>query len=119
MEKDSTICIEQTRVISKRRLFYNKTPVKIMNLSDERIFEVNTAIEIQFGLIDVMYDSSHAFDLVEQIKVLEKNIKVKQSKDLVDILDDKINSLVQYCKKYNKNINGIVHEYENSNAYVV
>ncbi|MFA6662643.1 MAG: type II toxin-antitoxin system PemK/MazF family toxin [Bacilli bacterium] len=112
LDIDSTICIEQTRVVSKRRMFYNGVPIKIMDLSPERIFEVNVAIEKEFGLIDVLYSSDCAFELVEQIKKLESNIKVKQSRDLVDILDGKIDDLVTYCKKYNRSIDRVIHEYE-------
>ncbi|MDD4624637.1 MAG: type II toxin-antitoxin system PemK/MazF family toxin, partial [Bacilli bacterium] len=118
MKMDSIICIEQTRVVSKRRLFYNGFPIKIMKLSDERIFEVNVAIEKQFGISDIMYDRTHSFKLVEQIKALESNIRVKQSRDLIDIFNAKIEELAIYCKKYSRNIESVMNEYESNNSYV-
>lgn len=118
MRQDSTICIEQTRVVSKRRLFYNGFPIKILKLSEEKIFQVNTAIEKQFGIVGIMYDRSHSFKLVEQIKALENNIKIKQSRDLIDMFDEKIEELAIYCKKYSRNIEGVLREYEVSNSYI-
>ena len=47
MRQNSLICLEQVRTITKKRLFYNGFPVKVLDLSEEKIFEVNTAIEKQ------------------------------------------------------------------------
>lgn len=120
IQKDSIICLEQTRAISKRRLFYNGVPIKILKLSDEKIFEVNTAIEKQFGIIDVLYNPNHAFELVEQIETLEYNIKTKKIKPsfLSKLLDSKQKELANYCKKYNKNKNSVVKNYEKTREFV-
>jgi len=118
MNQNSIICIEQTRVVSKRRLFYNAVPIKILKLSEEKIFEVNTAIEKEFGIIDVMYNPDHSFRLAEQIKALEKNIIVKQSRDLIELCEDKIKELAIYCKKYHRDHQLVMNEYENSNSYI-
>jgi hypothetical protein len=59
-----------------------------------------------------MFDDKVAFELVKQIERLRGNMDIEESKDLIDILDDKINDLVTYCKKYNKNINGVIGDYE-------
>lgn len=118
MDRDSTICFEQMRTVTKRRMFYSRVPIKIMELSEEKIFEVNTAIEKQLGLIDCMFNENSAFELVEQIKELQKNVEVKRSRGLVDVLDSKIDSLVIYCKKYNRSIDRVIHEYERNENYV-
>ncbi len=76
------------------------------------------AIEKQFGLLNVMYDQKLSFELVEQIKTLEHNIKTKQSKDLLDMLDEKIEELVSYCKKYNMNINWVIGQYEKNEDFM-
>ncbi len=51
LRMDSVICLEQTRVVSKRRLFYNGFPIKVMQLSKDKMSEVNMAIGKQFGII--------------------------------------------------------------------
>lgn len=119
IQQDSTISIEQTRVISKRRLFYNRVPIKIVDLSEEKIFEVNTAIEKAFGLIDCSFNDDIAFKFIEQIKVLEQNTRTKKSKGLINIFNDKVNAFTNYCKKYNKSIKGVVEEYERGYASVI
>jgi hypothetical protein len=89
-----------------------------LTLSDEKIFDVNTAIEIQFGIADALYNSNHAYELAEQIKILERNIKVKQSRDLFSVLDDKINELTTYCKKYRRNHELVIKQYESNKEFV-
>ena len=100
MRYDSIICLEQTKSISKRRLFYNGVPNKILKLSEEKIFEVNTAIEKQMGLIDCMFNDDVAFELVEQIKMIEQNKKVKKS----SLLGGMYERLIDYCKIIVKSI---------------
>ncbi len=112
MRQDSLICLEQIRTVTKRRLFYNRVPIKILDLSEEKIFEVNTAIEKQLGLINVLFNEDIAFELIEQIEILKKNIKVKQSRDLIELLDEKISEFATYCKKYQRNIQLVMNEYE-------
>ncbi len=118
MRRDSIICPEQITTVTKRRLFYNRTPIKVLDLSEEKIFEVNTAIEKQLGLIDCLFNDDVAFELVEQIKELQKNVEVKRSKGLIGVLDGKIDSLVNYCKKYNRSIDRVINEYERSENYI-
>jgi mRNA interferase MazF len=112
LQRDSIICLEQTKVISKRRLFFNGTPIKVLKLSDEKIWEVNIAIEKQFGIIDLMFNQDHAFELVEQIETLRNTKKINQSRSLVGILNDKINELIDYCKTYNKSVYDVMSDYE-------
>lgn len=120
MKHNSIICLEQTRVVSKRRLFYNGTPMKILKLTEEKINEVNIAIEKQFGIIDVLYNPDHAFELVEQIETLEHNIKTKKIKPsfISAILDNKRKELVDYCNKYRKDAKQVCNEYEGIREFV-
>jgi len=108
MRQNSLICIEQTRVVSKRRLFYNRVPIKIMDLSEEKIFEVNTAIEKTFGLLDCLFNNEVAFELIEQIKNIENNKKIKKSSLLNGIYE----RLSNYCRKYNRDVNRVIDSYE-------
>lgn len=117
LRQNSLVCLEQVRTVSKRRLFYNRAPIKLLDLPEEKIFEVNVAIEKAFGLIDCLFNDEIAFKLVEQIKALEQNKKIKQSKGLLDILDDKIQDLIIYCKKYHRNINTVISDYEKDQSY--
>lgn len=120
MPRDSIICLEQTRAISKRRLFYNGVPIKVLKLSEAKIEEVNTAIEKQFGLIDCLFNNEVAFELIEQIETLEQNIKTKKIKPsfLSELLNGKRKELIAYCKKYNKNENSVIKNYEGTREFV-
>lgn len=118
IRRDSIICLEQMRTITKRRLFYSKAPIKVLDLSEEKVFEVNTAIEKQLGLIDVMFNDNVAFELVEKIKILENNIKVKQSRDLIGVLNDTYIGLKNYCKKHRMNHELVIKRYESNEEYV-
>jgi mRNA interferase MazF len=120
MRRNSLICLEQTRAISKRRLFYNGVPIKVLKLSEAKIEEVNTAIEKQFGLIDCLFNNEVAFELIEQIETLEQNIKTKKIKPsfLSELLNGKRKELVAYCKKYNKNEKTIINNYAGTRDFV-
>lgn len=108
MRQNSIICLEQVRTISKRRLFYNRIPIKVLDLYEEKIFEVNTAIEKQFGLIDVLYNNDLAYELVKQIKNIEQNKKIKKS----SLLNNMYERLGNYCKKYNRSVDRVINDYE-------
>jgi len=116
MKEDSRICIEQTRCISKRRLFYNGYPIKILQLSDKKEAEVNVAIEKQFGLINVIYDEEMAFKFIEQINLLKKQNIIKDKK-FDAIIDERIEALKSYCSKYHKNYRAVIEEYNMLNNY--
>ncbi|MCE5220166.1 MAG: type II toxin-antitoxin system PemK/MazF family toxin [Clostridium sp.] len=120
MRRDSLICLEQTRAISKRRLFYNGVPIKVLKLSEAKIEEVNTAIEKQFGLIDCLFNNEVAFELIEQIETLEQNIKTKKIKPsfLSELLNGKRKELIAYYKKYNKNENSVIKNYEGTREFM-
>ena len=119
LRQNSLICLEQVRTVTKRRLFYNRMPIKVLDLSDQKIFEVNIAIEKAFGLVDCLFNNEVAFELVDQLKTLEQTTRTKKSKVLIDIFNDKVNVLANYCRKYNRSVEGVIREYESSFASVV
>lgn len=112
MREDSIICLEQIRSVSKRRLFYNDRPNKILQLSKEKIFEVDVAIQKQLGLVGITFDESYANKLISQIKTLEQNIKIKKSKDLINLLNEKVEEFIIYCSKYRKNHLFVMQNYQ-------
>ncbi len=114
MREDSIICLEQIKTVSKRRLFHNGHPNKIMQLSKNKIFEVDVAIQKQLGLIDIVFDESHACELIKQMKTLDQNIKIKRSKELISLLNEKVDEFINYCLKYQKNHLFVMREYNNN-----
>lgn len=50
IKTESILCAEQTRSIDKSRAFINGNVLKITQLSEEKIKEVDLAIKIQLGL---------------------------------------------------------------------
>lgn len=51
LKNPSIISIEQTKCISKERCFINGNLIRITQLSDSKIEEINQAVKIQFDLI--------------------------------------------------------------------
>lgn len=116
-EKTSFAFAEMPMTISKRRFFYNTIPYKITTLPEEKMEEIKYALEKQFGFSPLMFDENQAFKMVEHIKTLQENIKVKRSHNLVDLLDEKFNELIEYCKKYHKDHKFYIQEYDRLNNY--
>ncbi len=116
-ERDSFAYAEMPMTISKRRFFYNSIPYKITTLPENKMKEIQFALEKQLGFQPLIFDESEAFKLVNHIKSLQLNVKVKQSKDLIDILDEKLNELIDYCSKYHKNYQYIMKEYDRVNNF--
>lgn len=116
-EKNSWIFAEMPMTISKRRFFYNTIPYKITTLPEEKMKMIQYALEKQLGFQPLMFDEGKAFSMIEHIKSLQQNIKVKKSNNLVDILDDKVAELIEYCNKYRKNHRVIINEYNRINNY--
>ena len=50
MKLTSFVCLEQTRCIEKYSFLINGNIIKITELSKERMYEIDKAIKIQFGL---------------------------------------------------------------------
>jgi len=116
-ERDSYALSEMPLTVSKRRFFYNTVPYKITTLSDFKMKEIQVCLEKQFGFLPLYFDVEHAFELVRHIKNLEQNIKIKKSHNLVDIMEDKLNDLKEYCSKYKKNYQHYLQEYDRINNY--
>jgi hypothetical protein len=74
-------------------------------------------LEFQLGFESVNFNSDRAFELAKQIKSLERNIKVKQSRDLVTIMNEKLCELIDYCSKYRVDHKFIMKEYDRLNNY--
>jgi len=51
LRTSSLICCEQTKTVSKNRMFINGSLVKICKLSNELMCKVDNALKIQFGLV--------------------------------------------------------------------
>ena len=116
-ERDSYCLTEMPLTVSKRRFFYNKIPYKITKLPDFKMKEIQVGLEKQYGFLPLYFDEEHAFDLIKHIKNLENNIKIKKSNNLVDIMEDKLNDLKEYCSKYKKNHQHYLQEYDRINSY--
>lgn len=111
LKEDSYALTEQIRVISKRRLFYNGFPWRVATLFESKMKEIQYALEVELGFIPLMFNEQKAFELIQHIKKLQNNIKVKNSKELVDVLNDKIIEFKNYCLKYNRNYKEVISEY--------
>ena len=116
-EDPSYALCEQTRVMSKRSFFYNGSPWKIVSLDDKKLQEVYNVLEFQLGIKDLNFDSNKAFEMINQIRFLKKNIKIKESKDLIQLFNEKVKEFINYCKNYNINHEDVMKEYKNTNNY--
>ncbi len=108
---------EQVTTITKRRFFHNGFPWKICKLPEFKMLEIQYALEFELGFEPLMFDEDKVFKMIEHIKILENNIKTKQSKDLINILNQKVDDFFMYCKKYNKNHKIIFNEYNKIQNY--
>jgi len=112
LKEDSYILCNQIRVMSKRAFFYNGNPWKIGTLDNSMMQKVRNVLEFQFNFESTSFDPGKAFLMIDSIKTLQQNISVKQSKDLLGILDEKFNEFMKYCDKYHKNYKNVMSEYE-------
>jgi len=51
LRTSSLICCEQTKTVSKNRMFINGSLIRICKLSNESMRKVDNALKIQFGLV--------------------------------------------------------------------
>jgi len=116
-ELESYCLTEMPLTVSKRRFFYNKIPYKITKLPDFKMKEIQVGLEKQFGFLPLYFDEEHAFDLIKHIKLLEQNVRIKKSHNLIDILNQKMDDLKEYCSKYHKNYKILLQEYDRINNY--
>ena len=112
LKESSYILCNQIRVLSKRAFFYNSNPWKIGTLDENMLQNVRNVLEYQLGFESVLFDEGYAFTLADRIKILQKNITKKQSKDLLSILDEKLDEFMKYCDKHHKNYKNVMKEYE-------
>ena len=111
LDKDSYVLTEQIRVVSKRRFFSNTVPWKLTEIPENKIKEVQIALEFELGFESLMFNERQAYKMIEHIKALKKNIKIKKSVDLVDIFNDKADEFIAYCTKHSKDHNQIIKNY--------
>ncbi len=102
LREECYILAEQIRTISKRRVYYSGSANLITTLSEEKMEEVKTAVEFELGLEDLSFSEEKAYILANAVRTLKRNIKVKQSRDLIDIYHEKLDAFKSYCKKFNK-----------------
>ena len=119
LEKNSYALCEQTRVMSKRSFFFNGNPWKICTLDEQKLQKVYNILEFQLGIKDLNFDPNKAFEMINQMKLLKKNIKTKESKDLIKLFNEKLNEFKEYCKNYNINYEDVVNEYKRANNYAI
>jgi len=115
--RDSFCYVEQIKCVSLRRFFYNSVPHKITTLPDHKLKEVQNALEFELGFEPLMFDENKVFSLISHIRSLEQNIRIKKSHNLIDILNQKMDDLKEYCSKYHKNHKIILQEYDRINNY--
>jgi len=119
LEKFSYILCEQTRVMSKRRFFYDGAIWKIGTLDEEKLQQVYNILQFQLGIKDLNFDTRRAYEMITNIRILKNNIKTKESKDLIKLFNEKLNEFKEYCKNYNINYEDVVNEYKRFNNYAV
>lgn len=115
LKEESFALTEQIRVISKRRLFYNGFPWCIATLCENKILEIQHALEIELGFGEEMFNEQKAFQLISHIKTLKRTANTKPSHDLIDILNNKITEYKNYCLKYQKDYKLVWDEYSRLN----
>ena len=115
--RDSFCYVEQIKVVSKRRFFYNSVPHKITTLPDHKLKLIQNALEFELGFEPLYFDEEKIFKLISHIRSLEQNIKIKKSHNLIDILNQKMDDLKKYCDKYRKNHKILLQEYDRINNY--
>lgn len=103
MKEDTYALVEQIRCVSKRRFFFNSVPWRISTLPEEKMEEIQNALEFELGFEPLAFDEEKAFRMVEHLKALKYNIQNKKSHDLIEIFNEKFMDLSRYCKKHRKN----------------
>lgn len=111
LRSESYILAEQIRTVSKRRVYYSGSTNLITTLSKGKMEEVREAVEFELGLEDLSFNEEKAYILANAVRTLKRNIKVKQSKDLISIYKEKYNEFISYCKKFNKDPEVIYNNY--------
>lgn len=97
--------------------FFNGNPWKICTLDENKLQQVKNVLEFQLGFESLNFDEKRVFKMISNIKILQQNINVMKSHNLVNILNEKFNELIEYCSKYHKNYKYILQEYDRINSY--
>jgi mRNA interferase MazF len=115
LKEDSFALTEQIKCIDKRRLFYNGLPWRVSSLAEWKMQEIQSALEIELGFENIYFNEEKAFQMINHIKSLHKNIKLKQSKDLIGLFEEKVKEFKNYCLKYKKDTKIVMSEYDRIN----
>lgn len=73
---------------------------------------IKYALGKQLGFEPLVFDEVEVFKIVQNIRALQENIKVKKSNNLHGLLEEKLKELKEYCAKYNKDHNYMLKEYD-------
>jgi len=118
VRQQSWIMCEHIKSIDKRRFFYSGgIPFKIAMLPESLMLQVQYSLEKELGFEPLYFNEEHAFKLIEHIRSLEQNIKLKKAHNLKDILQQKFNELINYCDKYKKDYKYVIQEFNRINNY--
>jgi len=118
MEHDSFALCENICSISKRRFFHNGgIPYKITTLPDFKMKEIQISLEFELGFEELFFDEDKIFKLIEHIRFLQA-MNNKKSSTFIEIINQKMNELIEYCGKHGKNLKMVMQEYERVNGYV-
>ncbi len=113
LRETSYVICEQLKSISKRRVYYSGATNRITKLSEEKMREVETAIEFELGLEDLNFNEETAYALVEYMRYLKHDINKKQSKYLIGVYNKIKNELEVYCNKFKLDYRSIIENYKN------
>jgi mRNA interferase MazF len=113
--EDSYAICEQVQPVCKQRFYFNIIPRRIGILDTSKMEEIEIALDFQLGKEDLMFNKDKAFTLYNHYKSLQYNIMNKQSKDLIEIANEKFYTFITYCRKHLKDYEIIIQEYERIN----
>jgi len=118
LEFDSFALCENIDSISKRRFFFNGgIPYKITTLPDFKMKEIQISLEFELGFEELYFDEDRTFKLIEHIRLLQ-TMNNKKSPSFIEIINQKMNELIEYCSKHGKNLKMVMQEYDRINGYV-
>jgi len=118
LAEKSYAMVEQIISIDKSRFCFNGgIPYKIATLPEFKMKEVQQKLEFELGFESLMFDEGKAFELIRHIKLLQ-NMNNKKSSNFIEIINEKMGELIDYCGKHGKNLKIVMQEYDKINDYV-